>query len=504
MDNLEKLVREAQKKNKGWDKVTKKYPEFNRPDWYAFRPKDCPVVIRDIDSSDINFYSKVEETLDRAGLFIALEESLKRQSLPKDKFKIGIKPNWMMALTTAEPHVSTNPKLVFAVEKILKEKGYKDIVIFESDNMYGNFIENHTVYKIVPMLHDVNLSEHSVVNLTDDVRIRDPCYIETRKMGSYPVAPTLMELNFLINMPKLKTHPSSCLTLSFKNMHGANFFSDKFNFLHGNALFDLFRDKARFWYDPTFELNTNPSLEYTKDMFTLVDAEFAQDGPGGWKSSILYFLGEPLTSPFTGEIIKWGDVKRVGKLIASRDPYKLEIATMLMANYSPKQLKLNPFLKLMHEVVAPFPAEMAIDNEGKNQLANFDFKTSGDFTIIYTTLFGKRVGKVLGWNSKAATKVLKNLLTIGEGLYPVANMCGWMFSGTDKNFPIKHWTKYKEELWQHSKEDWWKRNIDDRKKLKELVKAGKSLKEFEYGTKEIEKLKADSESPHLPYYGMNF
>ncbi len=453
-----------------WMRASRSYPTYTRPNYYAFRP-EAKVVLRDVDSADQTDYrGKVEQTLEVAGLPEALEESMKRQGLSKQGFVVGIKPNWMMALTTREPQVWTNPVLIECIVDFLLDKGYKNIVIFESDNMYSNFVQNHTVSAVLRDIIGVSLERYrakgvQIVNLTEEAKDVGVYLLNTRKIGKYPVAPTLKEIGFLINVPKLKTHPSSGATLALKNMQGANFFPDKFNYLHGNAMFDGFLSHGNFWFDPTFELNVNPELEYTKDMFSVIDAEYGLDGFGGWKSEYLYVMGNRVKSPFTGLEIRWSTLRHPGKLIASRDPYKLEIVTMLLMNYNVKQLMVNPLLRSMVEIVSGLPSEIRIDDNGKNELRPFSgFHTTGNLEAIYTTLFGKKAEK-LSWESRFISDLIVKILTIGEGIYPVANIFGWLSTGTDPRFCLKKWKSYRKEL-SHSVGRWWGRNLADKRERK--------------------------------------
>ncbi|MCX5725985.1 MAG: DUF362 domain-containing protein [Candidatus Saganbacteria bacterium] len=454
---------------KEWSRVARTF-KYDRPDFYAFRPREAKVVIRDVNSNDKAAYrDTVAKTLDTAGLFDALRESQKRSGLPKDEYIVGIKPNWMMALTKNESDVWTKPELVEAIVDVLLDRGYENILIIESDNMYGNFVERHTVLPVLEDIVGVDLTKYekqgvTIVNLTSEAKHVGVFLMNTRKMGKYPIAPSLKFINFLINVPKFKTHPSSLATLSFKNMHGANYFGDKFNYLHGNSIFDLFRYHARFWFDPTFELNVNPELEYTKDMFTIVDAETGLDGFGGWKSMNLYAFGKPITSPFTGETLRWSTRRTPGKIIASRDPLKLEIISMLLMNYNVKQLMQNPFIKSMVNVVSGLPSLIEIDDNGKNELKPFEFNTSGNFEAIFKSLFGKP-GEKLSYESRLLASTIIKLFTFGEGLYPIANLIGWSFSGTDPAFNLKPWKNYKGEIVESSKK-WLNRNLEDKKSIK--------------------------------------
>lgn len=455
---------------KGWRRISKTYPEYERPNFYAFRPTDAPVALRYVNSEHkLAYKSTVGEILEVAGLFEALEKSMKRQGLSKEDFTVGIKPNWMTAKTKEEPHAWANTYLVECITEVLSDKGYKNIAIFESDSILSGLVKNHNVSTALRNIIGVDFEKYKnkgieIVNLTEEARKDGVYLINTRKCGRYPVAPTLKRMNFLINVPKLKTHPGAGVTLSFKNMHGANFFWDKLNYLHGNAIFDLFRCHARFWFDSTFELNVNPELEYTKDMFTIVDAEYGLDGLGGVMSVYAYFKGHKLKSPFTSEYIRWSTLRRPGKLIASRDPFKLEIATMLLMNYNIKQLMLNPFIKSMVHVVSGLPSEIRIDDDGKNEFKPFyGFGTIGNLEAIYTTLFGKRAKK-LTWDNRLLANLLLNIGNFEGSVYPAITIIGWLIAGTPQ-FGAIEWKIYKRELLKETR-NWWERNLADRKKIK--------------------------------------
>jgi uncharacterized protein (DUF362 family)/NAD-dependent dihydropyrimidine dehydrogenase PreA subunit len=133
-----------------------------------------------------------------------------------NKSKVLIKPN-VLGQYTPETAITTNPKLIEAVVKILKEKECK-ILIGDSS---GFHIDGGTdkALEITGMkslaerydLELVNLEKYPVKKIKDDKAV---VYKDLEISG------IVFDVDLIINMPKLKTHTLMKYTGAVKNLYG--------------------------------------------------------------------------------------------------------------------------------------------------------------------------------------------------------------------------------------------------------------------------------------------
>lgn len=135
--------------------------------------------------------------------------------LPQDaNARILIKPNLnsnMNALTGN----TTDLRLVAAVVEFLKEKGFRDITIGEGTN--SGFYRNRI--SVISRLRMDSLAAYYGI-YCKDLNSSSPSYIDFENGVKAGVAKECLEADFLINMPKLKTHFENGMSVCLKNMMG--------------------------------------------------------------------------------------------------------------------------------------------------------------------------------------------------------------------------------------------------------------------------------------------
>jgi len=165
------------------------------------------------DNNQIDFIKT--QTLEgiRKGVFETLEKY--RGLLPQSKdAKILLKPNLnsnMNALTGN----TTDLRLLAVVIEFIKEQGYKNITVAEGTNsgFYRNGIS------VISRLAVDKLAAHygvKVIDLNYSEKVEIP-FEDGIKAG---VAKECLEADFFINMPKLKTHFETGMSVCLKNMIG--------------------------------------------------------------------------------------------------------------------------------------------------------------------------------------------------------------------------------------------------------------------------------------------
>ncbi|MFH0763043.1 MAG: DUF362 domain-containing protein [Candidatus Omnitrophota bacterium] len=122
--------------------------------------------------------------------------------------KVLVKPNLLMA---KEPEfgITTHPELVRAVIRALKKAGC-NIFVGDSPSVFGDEIEN--VAEVYARTGIKKICEEEGVNLVE--------FNKRRMRRGIPLAAMLDDCDFLVNLPKFKTHNFTLLTGAIKNLFG--------------------------------------------------------------------------------------------------------------------------------------------------------------------------------------------------------------------------------------------------------------------------------------------
>ncbi len=146
-------------------------------------------------------------------LFLTLENY--KEILPASTIvSILIKPN-LNANMNALTGNTTDLRLLVAVIEFLKEKGYENITIGEGTNS-GYYRNNISV---ISRLKVDELAKYYSVKVID-LNYSEPVYIDFEKGVKAGIAKEVVESEFLINMPKLKTHFEVGMSVCLKNLMG--------------------------------------------------------------------------------------------------------------------------------------------------------------------------------------------------------------------------------------------------------------------------------------------
>ncbi|MHA1785938.1 MAG: DUF362 domain-containing protein [Candidatus Helarchaeota archaeon] len=151
---------------------------------------------------------------------------------PKKK-KVFIKPNIVDALPPSSA-VIVNPKLTMALYEILQEMGFKEIVIGDGTGFFTKpkhfeILIKQTKYNKLEKKFGIK-----IVNLQHAERIT-----KSWKYGEIKLPKIIFDNEFeYINLPKMKTHSLTTVTLSLKNQKGLLTLAFKRKF-HKEALHDM-------------------------------------------------------------------------------------------------------------------------------------------------------------------------------------------------------------------------------------------------------------------------
>lgn len=129
--------------------------------------------------------------------------------------KVLLKPNLVVDKDAAFS-VTTNPRFVYAVVRYLKNIGIDDITIADCPGgALLLFSEMQTVYKKTGYSA---LSEFAKLNT--DFESKDIDSSEGSVNKNFNIINAVSEADFIINIPKLKTHNMTCITAGVKNLFG--------------------------------------------------------------------------------------------------------------------------------------------------------------------------------------------------------------------------------------------------------------------------------------------
>lgn len=163
-----------------------------------------------------NFKDKVylEKCTNAKEVFNFIDKTLNNYELPKNKnSRIVLKPNLNNDMNALIGN-STDLRVIVGVIKALQKRKYKDITIAEGpncgiDHMGINVFKRLKIDKIAELynvkLVNLNKSEYEIVDLVT---------------GKAKIGKPILDNDFLINLPKVKTHIEVGMTICMKNFVG--------------------------------------------------------------------------------------------------------------------------------------------------------------------------------------------------------------------------------------------------------------------------------------------
>ncbi len=158
------------------------------------------------------------DSYDRESLFRIVSKHFEAHGIadeiPKNS-RVLIKPNLVSDKDSAFA-VTTNPELVFAVIRYLKSIGINDITV--ADCPGGALLLFTQMNKIYEDTGYSFLSEDASLNA--DFSARDVSAPSGSVNSSFNILSAVADADYIINLPKLKTHNLTCITAGVKNLFG--------------------------------------------------------------------------------------------------------------------------------------------------------------------------------------------------------------------------------------------------------------------------------------------
>ncbi len=270
----------------------------------------------------------------------------------KPKSKVLLKPNLLMAIEP-EKGVTTHPEVVRAAIRILKEIDCS-VSIGDGPGAWGSEPDMDIVYKETGMARVAKEEGASLVRFIP------------KWVNGYPLASCLEAHDYIVNLPKFKTHDLMILTGAIKNMFGA---------VPGNYKVNLHRKFPR---PEDFSKMLVDIFQLAKPHLTIIDSIISMEADGPASNGILKELGliiigtdavaidsilalimglKPEAILTTKEAVK----RQLGKA----NPDQIEILGEKLSSVAPRQFILpkgsfvtklpHPLLKMLEAVMKLYP-----------------------------------------------------------------------------------------------------------------------------------------------------
>ncbi len=174
----------------------------------------------------------LDEALERAGFVEQLEERFRASGKERDEFAIAIKPNIMTASVAEDDSpVYTDPALVERLIERIRERGFRDIAVVESRNVYDYSYRGRSVEAVAEMVGYTS-NGYRIVNLCDEQVPFD----YGGALGKHVAGLTWRDADFRISFAKNKTHWQCLYTACIKNVYGCLPEWDKMHHYHGSGV----------------------------------------------------------------------------------------------------------------------------------------------------------------------------------------------------------------------------------------------------------------------------
>ena len=122
--------------------------------------------------------------------------------------RVLVKPNLLMSKDPVYG-ITTHPEVVRAVIHVLKEINCK-IIVGDGPSVWGKYIEN------VNEVYDIT----GIKKVCQDEHVELVSFDKRRMRNKFPLTVALDECDYLINLPKFKTHEFTLITGAIKNLFG--------------------------------------------------------------------------------------------------------------------------------------------------------------------------------------------------------------------------------------------------------------------------------------------
>ena len=113
-------------------------------------------------------FAALEQVLDQTRFFDVLERHWQSSNKSKEEYLIAVKPNIMTAHSRQDPSTITDPELVERLVDWMADRGFTNVVVVESQNIYSNWFRNRDVMTVAAYF-GYSLKNYRMVDLTQEM-----------------------------------------------------------------------------------------------------------------------------------------------------------------------------------------------------------------------------------------------------------------------------------------------------------------------------------------------
>jgi nucleoside-diphosphate-sugar epimerase/uncharacterized protein (DUF362 family) len=179
--------------------------------------------------ADQNKFATMERAMAESGFYSHVETAWQAAGVPRDEFRIVIKPNIMTAAIWEEDSpIYTDPKLVEFLISKLRDRGFHSFAVVEARNVYDYSYRGRSVQAVAEMIGYTG-DGYRIVDLSLEKEPFDYGGV----LGRHLVGRTWRDAHYRISFAKNKTHWQCYYTGCLKNIYGALPEWDKMRHYHG-------------------------------------------------------------------------------------------------------------------------------------------------------------------------------------------------------------------------------------------------------------------------------
>lgn len=210
-------------------------------------------------------FALLEQAAVQAGFWENIDAAWQKSGKPKEQFLIAIKPNLMIFMNPQVPEVATEPALVEHLIMLLRESGFRNIKVVESQNTMSNWVKNRSVANVARVAGYTG-NGYEIVDLTLEKQ-RHVYKVRGLPDWSNWVGRTWQNADYRIDFAKFKTQLDNYFTLCLKNEFGTLPLANKYWHYHTHI---------PYWACTFYTLVNFPVH------FGFIDAYRASDGTAGF------------------------------------------------------------------------------------------------------------------------------------------------------------------------------------------------------------------------------
>ena len=168
--------------------------------------------------------------LDESRLAVRLRNRAEELGKSIHDVSVAIKPTFMLGYDRRDSSVITDPALIDALARYLREVGCADVAVIEARNIYDQFFHRRTVREVADYF-EIQSESYRLVDGSEE----QVAHSYFRGLAQYTVARSWKEADFRITFGKMRSHPVELAYLTVGNVEWIGGRCDEFLFAERQA-----------------------------------------------------------------------------------------------------------------------------------------------------------------------------------------------------------------------------------------------------------------------------